>query len=224
MIRSEGLIRRYPGFELAVDALEVPPGRFVTVIGPSGAGKSTLLRLLAGLEHPDRGRVQLRGRSVFLDQDRSVLERSVLANATFGLELAGVRRREAARRVRPWLERVGLADKQSQPAASLSGGERARLALVRALATEPDVLFLDEPTQGLDPGNVGRVEELLRGAHAQGRTIVLVTHNLPQARRLGEETWFLLAGRLVERAPSELLFSSPRSDLTRAYVAGEMVY
>ena len=224
MIRSEGLVRRYPGFELAVEALEVPPGRFVTVIGPSGAGKSTLLRLLAGLERPDRGRVELWGRAVFLDQDRTALERSVLANATFGLELHGVRRREAVRRVRPWLERVGLADKLAQPAASLSGGERARLALVRALAIEPDVLFLDEPTQALDPGNVDRVEGLLREAHAQGRTIVLVTHNLYQARRLGQETWFLLAGRLVERAPSERLFAAPDHELTRAYVAGEMVY
>ncbi|WP_456414351.1 ATP-binding cassette domain-containing protein [Oceanithermus profundus] len=224
MIRSKGLVRRYPGFELTVEALEVPPGRFVTVIGPSGAGKSTLLRLLAGLERPDRGRVELQGRAVFLDQDRTVLERSVLANATFGLELRGVRRREAARRVRPWLERVGLADKLAQPAVSLSGGERARLALVRALAIEPDVLFLDEPTQALDPGNVDRVEGLLREAHGQGRTIVLVTHNLYQARRLGQETWFLLGGRIVERAPSERLFVRPREALTRAYVAGEMVY
>jgi tungstate transport system ATP-binding protein len=224
VIRAEGVVRRYPGFELAVDALEVPRGRFVTLIGPSGAGKSTLLRLLAGLEPPDRGRVALQGRAVFLDQDRTVLERSVLANAIFGLGLRGVPRREAERRVRLWLERVGLADRLRQPAQLLSGGERARLALVRALVTEPDVLFLDEPTQALDPGNVALAEALLREAHAQGRTIVLVTHNLYQARRLGEETWFLLAGRILERAPSERLFTRPLEPLTRAYVAGEMVY
>ena len=224
MIRARGLVRRYSGFELAVEALEVPTGRFVTVIGPSGAGKSTLLRLLAGLEEPCAGAVERRGRVVFLDQDRTVLERSVLANATFGLELAGVRRREAERRVRPWLERVGLADKLRQPAQLLSGGERARLALVRALATEPDVLLLDEPTQALDPGNVALAEALLREAHAQGRALVLVTHNLYQARRLGEETWFLLGGRLVEAGPSEQLFTRPEREVTRAYVAGEMVY
>jgi len=224
VIRAEGLLRRYPGFELAVEALELPAGRFVTVIGPSGAGKSTLLRLLAGLEAPDAGTIERRGRVVFLDQDRTVLERSVLANATFGLELAGVPRREAERRVRPWLERVGLAGRLRQPAQLLSGGERARLALVRALATEPDVLLLDEPTQALDPGNVALAEALLREAHAQGRALVLVTHNLYQARRLGEETWFLLGGRLEEASPSERLFTRPERETTRAYVAGEMVY
>jgi len=224
VIRARGLRRRYPGFELRVGSLEVPPGRFITVIGPSGAGKSTLLRLLAGLEEPDAGVVERRGRAVFLDQDRTVLERSVLANATFGLELAGVGRRQAARRVVPWLERVGLADKLAQPAGRLSGGERARLGLVRALALEPDVLFLDEPTQALDPGNVALAEELLREAHAAGRALVLVTHNLYQARRLGEETWFLLGGELIERGSSEELFTNPQDERTRAYVAGEMVY
>ena len=139
-------------------------------------------------------------------------------------ELAGVGRRQAVRRVVPWLERVGLADKLAQPACRLSGGERARLGLVRALALEPDVLFLDEPTQALDPGNVALVEALLSEAHAQGRTLVLVTHNLYQARRLGEATWFLLGGRLVEAGPSERLFTRPEQEATRAYVAGEMVY
>ena len=224
MIRAQDLRRRYPGFELRVGSLEVPPGRFITVIGPSGAGKSTLLRLLAGLEEPDAGVVERRGRAVFLDQDRTVLERSVLANATFGLELAGVGRRQAAQRVVPWLERVGLANKLAQPAGRLSGGERARLGLVRALALEPDVLFLDEPTQALDPGNVALAEELLREAHAAGRALVLVTHNLYQARRLGEETWFLLGGELIERGSSEELFTNPQDERTRAYVAGEMVY
>ena len=165
MIRARGLLRRYPGFTLALEELAVEPGRFVTVIGPSGAGKSTLLRLLAGLERPDGGEVKLRGRAVFVDQERTVLERSVLANATFGLELAGVSRKQAAQRVLPWLERVGLADKLALPAPRLSGGERARLGLVRALALEPDVLFLDEPTQALDPGNVALAEELMRETH-----------------------------------------------------------
>jgi len=224
VIRAAGLVRRYPGFELAVDKIELPPGRFVTVIGPSGAGKSTLLRLLAGLEPPDDGGVEVRGRAVFLDQDRTVLERSVLANAAFGLQLRGVHRKEAARRVKPWLERVGLAGKLNQPAQSLSGGERARLALVRALATEPDVLLLDEPAQALDPANVALVEDILREVHSRGRTLVLVTHNLYQARRLGEETWFLLGGRLVEAGASEQLFTDPQREQTRAYVAGEMVY
>ena len=159
-----------------------------------------------------------------MDQDRSVLERSVLDNAIFGLRLAGVPRALAVRRALPLLERVGLADKLQQPAPRLSGGERARLSLVRALATEPDVLFLDEPTQALDPGNVALAEELLSEAHRQGRTIVLVTHNLHQARRLGEETWFLLAGSLVERGPSKSFFARPHDERTRAYLAGEMVY
>jgi len=224
MIRASGLLRRYPGFTLKIEELSVAPGSFVTVIGPSGSGKSTLLRLLAGLERPDAGSVERSGRVVFLDQDRTVLERSVLANATFGLELMGVSRSRAAKKVLPWLERVGLVDKLKQPAVRLSGGERARLGLVRALAMEPDVLFLDEPTQALDPGNVALVEGMLQEANGSGAAVVLVTHNLYQARRLGLQTWFILNGRLVESGPSERLFDSPLDSRTRAYVAGEMVY
>jgi len=224
MIRASGLLRRYPGFALEIEELSASPGSFVTVIGPSGSGKSTLLRLLAGLERPDAGRVESFGRAVFLDQDRTVLERSVLANAAFGLELSGMSRNQAAKKVLPWLERVGLADKLKQPAVRLSGGERARLGLVRALAMEPDVLFLDEPTQALDPGNVALVEEMLQEANKAGATIIMVTHNLYQARRLGLHTWFILSGRLVEADFSKKLFDAPSDRRTRAYIAGEMVY
>ncbi len=224
MIRASGLRKSYPGFDLRVADLRVPEGSFITMLGPSGAGKSTLLRLLAGMEAAQDGVLERRGRAVYLDQDNIVLERNVIDNAVFGLRLMGVASAEARRRLRPWLARVGLAERLRQPAAKLSGGERARLALVRALATEPDVLLLDEPTQSLDPKNVAMVEALLREAHTRGRSVVLVTHNLHQARRLGEETWLLLDGRIVEQAPTETFFASPRSREAKAYLAGEMVY
>ena len=224
MIEALGLEKRYPGFHLRVPRLRVRPGEVLTVVGPSGAGKSTLLRLLAGLEPPDQGRVIREGLAVYLDQEPYVLERSVLENAAFGLRLQGVPGVEARRRARDWLDRVGLLPLADRPARVLSGGERVRLALARALAVEPRALLLDEPTANLDPGNVARIEALLAKERSAGRVLVLVTHNLFQARRLADRVLFLLAGEAVECALAPVFFDSPKDPRTRAFLSGTMVW
>jgi len=224
VIAAEGLEKRFPGFTLRVPRLRAEPGRVLAVLGPSGAGKSTLLMLLSGLLPPDAGTIAREGPAVYLDQHPYLLERSVLENAAFGLRLKGVPRGKAREAALTWLSRVGLEALAPRPARGLSGGERVRLALARALATEPRTLLLDEPTANLDPANVARVEALIREEKARGRAIVLVTHNLFQARRLADQALFLLGGEVVEEGPAPAFFESPRDPRTRAFLSGEMVW
>ncbi len=224
MITAEGLEKRFPGFTLRVPFLKAEPGEILAVLGPSGAGKSTLLMLLSGLLSPDAGTITREGPAVYLDQHPYLLERSVLENAAFGLRLKGVPRGRAREIALFWLTRVGLEAHAPRPARGLSGGERVRLALARALATEPKTLLLDEPTANLDPGNVARVEALIQEERARGRTILLVTHNLFQAKRLADRALFLLEGEVVEEGPAPSFFDSPEDPRTRAFLSGEMVW
>jgi len=224
VIAAQNLEKRFPGFLLRVPRLRAEPGEILALLGPSGAGKSTLLMLLAGLLPPDAGRVERTGPAVYLDQQPYLLERSVLENAAFGLRLKGVPRARARRAALSWLSRVGLEALAERPARGLSGGERVRLALARALATEPKSLLLDEPTANLDPANVARVEALIGEERHRGRAIVLVTHNLFQAKRLADRALFLLAGEVVEEGPAPAFFEAPKDPRTRAFLSGEMVW
>ncbi len=224
MIEARGLERRYPGFRLFLPRLVARPGEVLAVVGPSGAGKSTLLRLLAGLEAATAGEVRRRGLAVYLDQEPHLLSRTVLENAAFGLRLKGVPAARAREEARAWLARVGLEALAGRPARGLSGGEKVRLALARALAVAPAALLLDEPTANLDPANVARIEALIREEKAAGRAIVLVTHNLFQARRLADRALFLLFGEAVEEGPAEAFFQAPKDPRTRAFLSGEMVW
>jgi tungstate transport system ATP-binding protein len=188
-----------------------------------------LLRLCNGLIAPTAGRIAWHGgvvparRKALVFQRPIMLRRSALANVAYGLKLAGVGRAERRARARAVLDRVGLAYLAERPARMVSGGEQQRIALARAWALEPDVLFLDEPTASLDPAAARAVEDIVRAIHAGGTKIVMTTHNLGQARRLADEILFLHAGRLVERAPAERFFASPRSAEAEAFLREEKV-
>ena len=151
-----------------------------------------------------------------------MLRRSALANVTYGLKLAGVSRHERELRAHDVLDAVGLALVAHKPARVLSGGEQQRLALARAWALGPEVLFLDEPTANLDPGSTRDVETIVGQIRAGGTKIVMTTHNLGQARRLGDEILFLSQGRLVERAPVAQFFQQPKSAEAAAFIRGEL--
>jgi tungstate transport system ATP-binding protein len=221
---------------LQVDWLAVYPGEILGIVGPSGAGKSTLLRLMNFLEPPTTGEIrferyrsngtppplEVRRRVTTVFQRPVLLQRSVAENVAYGLRVRG--KRNVARRVAAMLERLGLSELAHVPAHTLSGGEAQRVALARALVIEPEVLLLDEPSANLDPYNVRLIEEIVREANQQGTTVVLVTHNIFQARRLAHRVAFLLDGRLVEVAPTERFFRTPSDPRTRAFVQGEMVY
>src|SRR4029079_8033474 len=198
--------------------------------GAKGAGKSVLIRLCHGLLQPSAGKVawaadETRGeprRQAMVFQRPVMLRRSALANVAYALKAAGVPRRERLLRAQGALESVGLLALADHPARVLSGGEQQRLALARAWALRAEVLFLDEPTANLDPSATKEVESIIGAIHAVGTKIVMTTHNLGQARRLGDEVLFLHQGRLVERASVETFFRQPASAEAGAFIKGEL--
>jgi tungstate transport system ATP-binding protein len=206
--------------------LRLDAGSRTVIVGPNGAGKSTLLRLCHGLIAPTHGRIAWSGdasdKQAMVFQRPSMLRRSVLANVAFGLKLRGVPKHERDARAHAMLDRVGLADLAARPARVLSGGEQQRVALARAWALAPRILFLDEPTASLDPGATQAVESIVQAMAAEGTKIVMTTHNLGQARRMGDEIVFLLKGRVAERAPVESFFRAPATPEARAFLKGEL--
>ena len=209
--------------------LRIPSGSLTVVMGPNGAGKSLLLRLLHGLLVPTEGEVrwddrpldeELRRRQAMVFQRAVLLRRSVAANIQFALRLRGPVTRDRTMAV---LDEVGLADRARQPARLLSGGEQQRLTLARALALEPKVLFMDEPTASLDPASTAAIEEIVKRAHVRGTKIMFITHDLGQARRLADDVVFLNRGRLIEHTPAERFFDDPESAQARDYLAGRLI-
>ena len=205
-------------------------GPRTVVLGPNGAGKSVLLRLCHGLLAPTSGSIawntpEVPGaprRQAMVFQRPVMLRRSALGNVIYALRRARVpaaRRDELAREA---LRKVGLEAFAARPARVLSGGEQQRLALARVWALRPEVLFLDEPTANLDPGATHEIERIIGALHAAGTKIVMVTHNLGQARRLGDEILFLHDGRLVERAPADRFLKQPASAEAARFLEGEL--
>lgn len=221
---------------LAVEELSIFRGEILGLVGPSGAGKSTLLRLLNFLEPPTSGRIYFQGncydgrvsllvrrRITTVFQRPLLLEGTVAYNVAYGLYLRG--RRGFREKVAEMLEQVGLGSLAGEQARTLSGGEAQRVALARALILEPEVLLLDEPTANLDPYHVALLEEIVCQQNREhGTTIVWVTHNVFQARRVAHRVGLLLDGQLVEVAETETFFERPRDPRAAAFVRGEMVY
>ena len=209
-------------------SVAIGAGLRTIILGPNGAGKSVLMRLCHGLLTPTSGGIAWRGsagsgrRQAMVFQRPVMLRRSALANVVYGLKLAGVARTERELRARDVLDVVGLADKAQQPARVLSGGEQQKLALARAWVLGPEVLFLDEPTANLDPGATREVEAIVAAIRATGTKIIMSTHNLAQAKRLGDEILFLNQGRLVERTSVDRFFTEPVSAEAAAFIKGEL--
>jgi len=209
-------------------SMEITEGPRTIILGPNGAGKSVLMRLCHGLFAPTSGSITWRGaangrrRQAMVFQRPVMLRRSAVANIVYGLKLAGISPSECELRARDVLDAVGLSGIAEQPARVLSGGEQQRVALARAWALGPEVLFLDEPTANLDPGAAREVESLIGQIRAGGSKIVMTTHNLGQAKRLGDEILFLSQGRLVERTPVDQFFAKPQSAEADAFIRGEL--
>ena len=221
---------------LEVPALEVREGEVLAVIGPNGAGKSTLLRVLALLERPARGVVAVRGviprsaiealalrrRMASVFQEPLLCDATVAANARLPLTFRGVARREAERRVTPWLERLGIAHLAGRPARNLSGGEAQRTSLARAFAAGPEVLFLDEPFAALDPPTrEALLDDLARLLGEAGATAVFVTHDRTEALRLGDRVAVLLDGRIAQLGRPAAVFSAPVDEAVARLVGVE---
>jgi tungstate transport system ATP-binding protein len=207
---------------------EIGAGPRTIILGPNGAGKSVLMRLCHGLLGPTSGRIVWRGenagrqRQAMVFQRPIMLRRSTLGNVVYGMKLAGIAPRERELRAQDVLEAVGLSHLAERPARMLSGGEQQRVALARAWALNPEVLFLDEPTANLDPGAVRDIERIIAQVHASGTKIIMSTHNLGQARRLGDEILFLYQGRLAERGLVDRFFREPVSPEAASFIREEM--
>ena len=212
---------------LASVDLTITRGGRTVILGPNGSGKSTLLRILHGLIGPTEGSVTWNGASrrpaeqAMVFQRPVLLRRSAEANLRYALTLAGINGGDADRRIFEALTDVGLAEVARRSARVLSGGEQQRLALARAWALDPEVLFLDEPTASLDPAATRAVEQIVANIHARGTSIVMTTHNLAQAKRFADDIVFLYGGRIAERQPAERFFRSPQSTEAVAYLEGE---
>lgn len=209
----------------------VPAGGLTVLLGPNGAGKSLTLRLCHGLLTPKEGRIAwaagAQGRArrhAMVFQKPIMLRRSVVANIEHALAAAGISGRERRERSAAALARFGLSEHAAQAARLLSGGEQQRLAIARAWALRPELLFLDEPTSQLDPAATRQIETLLAGLVAEGITVLMSTHDLGQARRLASRVLFLHRGRLIADAPAADFFAGPASPEARAFLAGELLW
>ncbi len=211
-------------------SFEIGPRQRTVILGPNGAGKSLLLRLAHGLIAPSNGQVLWRGggdadtTQAMVFQRPVLLRRSVLANIEHALKLKGIGRIDRRSRARGALAMAGLTEMAERPARVLSGGEQQRLALARAWALEPQILFLDEPTASLDPSAIRSVETMIDGFHAAGVKIVMTTHDMGQAARVGDEIIFLHRGQLVEQTPADVFFKTPQSKEAKAFIAGDLLW
>jgi tungstate transport system ATP-binding protein len=203
--------------------LDIGAGPSTVILGANGAGKSVLMRLMHGLLRPSSGTVSWnagdwRRRQAMVFQRPIMLRRSALANVVYAVKLAGQQENLAMEA----LKEVGLEHVAARPARVLSGGEQQRLALARAWALHPEVLFLDEPTASLDPSATREIEAVIRAFDAAGTKIVMATHNLGQARRLGDEVIYLHQGRVLERAAADQFFARPSTTEAAAFIKGQL--
>jgi iron(III) transport system ATP-binding protein len=249
VLRVQGLYTEYPNeqgeiVKAAQDVtFEVPEGKLFTLLGPSGCGKTTTLRSIAGLERPRVGEIAVNDRvvyssakGVFVAPNRRGFgmvfqsyaiwpHMNVFQNAAFPLEVGDKKysRQEVRDKVMKVLKAVQLDHLADREATKLSGGQQQRLALARALARNPEVLFLDEPTASLDPAGTKAVEEIVARVAASGVKVVFSTHDLGQARRLAADIVFLVGGRVAEHASVQNFFASPATSQGSAFVRGDLV-
>ncbi len=205
---------------LRVPSLSIAPGETLAIVGPNGAGKSTLLSILAGLEAPSRGQVRIGGnaaerlaarrRVALLPQDAPMLAGSVASNIAAPLALRGISRAESLSRASALLERMGLSPLAARQAAQLSGGEARRVALARALVTEPEALLLDEPFNGVDdPARELLVADILASVRLAQRTLILVTQRRDEALRLATRLVVMWNGELRQSGPMQDVLAHP---------------
>lgn len=254
MLQATGLaISRGTEPVLSDVSIAIDPGEVVAIIGPSGVGKTTLLRTLSLSLEPAAGvvelggtnawavddteRLSLRRRIGMVFQEASLFDASVARNVEYGLRIRRswsdrlheeirslFRARDTDDAVRDALDVVGLADKLEQHVAALSGGEAQRVSFARALAYDPDVLLLDEPTSDLDPRNTAVIEAAIDRARARGIGVVVATHDMHQAERVADRVGVLLGDGITEIGPTETIFEDPSDDRTRKFISGELVY
>ncbi len=209
-------------------------GKIIVLIGVNGAGKTTLLRILAGLEKQDHGTILFNGKDIvdselrqiatLVFQRTAMFSRSVYDNLAFGLKIRGKKDPEIKEKIAEALRSVGLKNFEKRRAKKSSGGEQQRVALARAFLLEPKVLLLDEPTANLDPNSAIIIEKAIVARKRADAIIIMATHNLSQAKRLGDEIVHIHDGKIIERANPDEFFSNPQNETTRKFINGELEF
>ena len=227
LLAFEGVsIRRGGGLVLSDVSFGLSPHGISCLLGPNGAGKSLCLRLAAQLILPEEGSITCDlspSQIAYVPQNPILLRRSVSGNLVHALKLSGVRWRDRRERLEMLLSQARLTFAADQPAQSLSSGEAQRLTMVRALASQPQLLLLDEPCASLDPASTAALEELVCTIARSGTKIVLVTHDVGQAKRLADDVVFLASGKVRETGPADRFFEAPVSSAARAYLEGRLL-
>lgn len=230
MRASAATVKRRGKILLGPVDLTVGPTGITMVMGPNGAGKTTLLRTLHGLERLSGGSVlwqvplsDARLRQAFVFQTPIMLRRSVRDNLTYPLVLRGVSKADARALAEDWATRVGLGAMLDRQAPLLSGGEKQKLALARALVLKPDIIFLDEPCANLDGRAIREIEAILQAARDAGTRILMATHDIGQAKRLATDIVFLMHGVIIEHAPADEFFAGPKTPQAAALLNGDIV-
>ncbi len=238
MIRVENVSKQFNKTRALKNvSLEVNKGDIISLIGPSGSGKSTLLRCIHGLEHVDSGKIYMddewmnpddekkfrvqRNRMGFVFQHFNLFPNmSVLQNCKLAqVEVLNKTDEEAEKTALEYLDKVGLLEKKDAYPNNLSGGQKQRVAIARALCMNPDIMLFDEPTSALDPEMIKEVLEVMKDLGKQGMTMVVVTHEMGFARKVGTRVVFLDQGEIVEENTSEEFFASPQSDRAKDFLS-----
>lgn len=203
---------------------------FTVVMGPNGSGKTTLLRLMHGLQRLSGGHVEwktsdtvARGRQAYVFQTPIMMRRRVLESIAYPLILHGMKKSEARAEATLWANKIGLGHALQRLAPVLSGGEKQKLSLARALIRKPDILFLDEPCANLDGRATREIETILQDAKQAGTRIVMATHDMGQARRLATEVVFMYGGKVHEAGPADTFFAGPQTPEASAFIKGDIV-
>jgi tungstate transport system ATP-binding protein len=211
-------------------SVQIDAGIPTVLIGPNGSGKTTFLRAAMGLIAPSAGHISWGGREKsapshrgFVFQKPVMLRRSVAGNLSYAMRFSGARQARMSSRIDELLDLVGLGGLAERPAWRLSGGEQKRLALARALARDPELLLLDEPTASLDPAATKTIEDIISSIAASGIKVVMSTHDLGEAKRLAGDVILLHRGRIVERGSATDFFNLPKTSEGRTFIAGELL-
>ncbi len=228
---AENLVVEFKGQRiLGPIGLKLVKGDIAVILGPNGSGKTTLLKSLHGIIKIKHGAVswscpksESMAKQMFVFQSPVMLRRSVFENLTYPLTLCKTPKAEINRLADEWLSRISLKEVIHVAATRLSGGEKQKLALARALITKPEMLFLDEPTASLDGKTTLEIEKLLQNSAENGTTIMMSTHDIGQAKRLAKNILFLNKGKLESTQPAQIFFREPISNNARKFIAGDIV-
>ncbi len=234
-LRLEDIEKNYREVKALDDlTFKAEGGKVMVILGINGAGKTTLLRISAGLEKSDKGNIyfnddpitdkNLRQIATLVFQRTAMFSMSVYDNLAYGLRFRGKKNSEIKEKITETLHEVGLDNFEKRKAKRTSGGEQQRIALARAFLLEPKILLLDEPTTNLDPRSAIIIEKAIMKRKSRQNIIVIATHNLSQAKRLGDEIVHIHGGKIVEMGSAEELFGNPKNELTRKFINGELEY